>query len=59
MPKCNQPRKTWKYDHEFKVGAVQLSYVEGLSVTELANSLLVNVERTCREILNTKRKTVK
>jgi len=39
MPKYTQPRRTWAYDHEFKAKAVQLSYVEGLSVTEVANSL--------------------
>jgi len=39
MPRCNQPRKTWRYDEEFKVKAVQLSLLDGIQVKEVAATL--------------------
>jgi len=39
MPKSNQAKKTWRYDHTFKASAVQLSYLEGIMVSEVATSL--------------------
>lgn len=39
MPKSNQPKRTWRYDHEFKVRAIQLSYLEDAKVGEVAKSL--------------------
>lgn len=39
MPRYNQPRKTWRYTEEFKAKAVQLSYMEGVQVQEVATAL--------------------
>ena len=39
MPKSNQAKKTWRYDHEFKSGAVQLSLLDGVMVGDVAKSL--------------------
>ncbi|QKQ26584.1 transposase [Candidatus Reidiella endopervernicosa] len=33
------PRKTWRYTDEFKVKAVQLSFLEGVQVKEVADTL--------------------
>ena len=39
MPKVNNPRRTWKYENEFKVKAVQLSLEEGVQVKDVAQAL--------------------
>lgn len=39
MPKVNNPRRTWKYETEFKVKAVQLSLEEGVLVKDVARAL--------------------
>ena len=40
MPKAKQqPRKTWKYTEEFKTKAVQLSLLEGVQVSKVAQTL--------------------
>ncbi|UFN58121.1 IS3 family transposase [Microbulbifer celer] len=39
MPKCNNPKKTWKYSNEFKVKAVLLSLIDGVRVKEVAATL--------------------
>lgn len=39
MPKYNNPRKTWQYENEFKVKAVQLSFLDGVQVQEVAKTL--------------------
>ena len=32
MPRYNNPRKTWRYTNEFKVKAVQLTYLDGVQI---------------------------
>ena len=39
MPKYTKPRRTWHYQNEFKVKAVQLSLLEGVQVKEVAETL--------------------
>ena len=39
MPKVNNPRKTWKYENEFKVKAVLLSLEDGVQVKDVAQAL--------------------
>ncbi len=39
MPKYNNPRRTWKYSNEFKVNAIQLSYVVGVTIKSVAENL--------------------
>ena len=39
MPRYTQPRKTWQYSIEFKAKAVELSYLEGIQVKAVAESL--------------------
>jgi transposase len=39
MPKANKPKKTWCYTNEFKAKAVQLSFLEGVKVLEVAQTL--------------------
>ena len=39
MPKYNNPRRTWKYSNDFKVNAVQLSYVVGVTIKSVAEKL--------------------
>jgi len=39
MPRYNQPRKTWRYTNEFKITAVQLSYLDDVQVCQVAKSL--------------------
>ena len=39
MPKYNNPRRTWKYSNEFKVNAVQLSFVVGVTIKSVAETL--------------------
>jgi len=39
MPKVSNPRRTWKYENEFKVKAVQLSLEEGVQVKDVAHAL--------------------
>jgi transposase len=39
MPKYNNPRRTWKYSNEFKVNAVQLSFVVGVTIKSVALKL--------------------
>jgi transposase len=39
MPKYNNPRRTWKYSNEFKVNAVQLSFVVGVTIKSVAENL--------------------
>jgi hypothetical protein len=36
MPKYNNPRRTWKYSNDYKVNAIQLSYVVGVSIKSVA-----------------------
>ena len=38
MPKYNKPRKTWQYTNEFKVKAVQLTYLENIQVKQIAET---------------------
>ena len=39
MPKYNNPRRTWKYSNDFKVNAVQLSFVVGVTIKTVAEKL--------------------
>jgi hypothetical protein len=39
MPKYNNLRRTWKYSNDFKVNAIQLSYVVGVSIKSVAEKL--------------------
>lgn len=39
MPRYNRPRKTWQYTNDFKVKAVQLSYIDGVKVNQVAATL--------------------
>ena len=39
MPNHNNPRRTWKYSNDFKVNAVELSYVVGVTIKSLAEKL--------------------
>jgi len=39
MPKYNNPRRTWKYSNDFKVNAIQLSYVVGVTIKSVAEKL--------------------
>ena len=39
MPKYNNPRRTWKYSNDFKVNAVQLSFVVGITIKTVALKL--------------------
>ncbi len=39
MPRYNNPRKTWQYTNEFKVKAVQLTYLENVQVKQIAETL--------------------
>jgi|TARA_B110000902_G_scaffold157852_1_gene181002 transposase len=39
MPKYNNPRRTWKYSNDFKVNAVQLSFVVGVTIKAVAEKL--------------------
>ena len=39
MPKCNQPRKTWKYSNEFKAKAVELTYLDDIKIKDVAKTL--------------------
>ena len=39
MPRYNNPRKTWRYTDEFKVGAVKLSLMDGVQVQQVAAKL--------------------
>ena len=39
MPRYTQPRKTWQYTQEFKAKAVQLSFMEGVQVKQIAQAL--------------------
>ena len=39
MPKYNKPRRTWKYSNDFKVSAIQLSYVVGVTIKSVAEKL--------------------
>jgi transposase len=39
MPRYNNPRKTWQYTNEFKVKAVQLTYLDGVQIKKVAETL--------------------
>ncbi len=39
MPRYNKPRKTWQYTNEFKVKAVQLTYLENVQIKQIAETL--------------------
>jgi len=39
MPKYSKHKKTYKYSNEFKVKAVQLSYLDGVQVKTIAEAL--------------------
>lgn len=39
MAKVNNPRRTWKYSIEFKAKAVQLSFLEGVQIKDVAETL--------------------
>ncbi len=39
MPRYNNPRKTWRYTNEFKVKAVQLTYLDGVQIKKVAETL--------------------
>ncbi len=39
MPRYNQPRKTWQYTKEFKAKAVQLTYLDGIQIKQVAETL--------------------
>ena len=39
MPKYNNPRRTWQYSNNFKVNAIQLSYVTGVTIKSVAEKL--------------------
>lgn len=39
MPKYKKPRRTWKYSQEFKVAAVEMSYLDGIKNNDVAEKL--------------------
>ncbi|MCG7937612.1 MAG: IS3 family transposase [Candidatus Thiodiazotropha lotti] len=39
MPKTSNPRKTWRYTNEFKAKAVQLTYLDGVQIKKVAETL--------------------
>lgn len=39
MPKYNNLRKTWQYSNDFKVNAVQLSFIAEVTVKSVAEKL--------------------
>ena len=39
MPKYKNPRRTWQYSNEFKVKAVQLSLIDGITSKSVADAL--------------------
>ena len=39
MPRYNKPRRTWKYSEEFKVSAVEMSYLDGIKNNDVAEKL--------------------
>lgn len=39
MPRYNNPRKTWRYTNEFKAKAVQLTYLDGIQIKQVAETL--------------------
>jgi transposase len=39
MPRYNNPRKTWRYTNEFKAKAVQLTYLDGIQIKQVAKTL--------------------
>lgn len=39
MPKYNNPRRTWQYSNEFKIKAVQLSLIDGITSKSVADAL--------------------
>ncbi|RLW63956.1 MAG: hypothetical protein B6D73_14300 [gamma proteobacterium symbiont of Stewartia floridana] len=39
MPKYSNPRKTWRYTNEFKAKAVQLTYLDGVQIKKVAETL--------------------
>ena len=39
MPRYNNPRKTWQYTNEFKVKAVQLTYLDTVQIKQIAETL--------------------
>lgn len=39
MPKYNNPRKTWQYSNDFKVNAVQLSFITDVTIKSVAEKL--------------------
>ena len=39
MPRYNNPGKTWRYTNEFKVKAVQLTWLEEIQIKKVAEAL--------------------
>ena len=39
MPRYNNPRRTWRYTNEFKAKAVQLTYLDGVQIKQVAETL--------------------
>lgn len=39
MAKIINPRRTWKYSEEFKVSAVEMSYLDGIKSNDVAEKL--------------------
>jgi hypothetical protein len=39
MAKNINPRRTWKYSEEFKVSAVEMSYLDGIKSNDVAEKL--------------------
>jgi len=58
MPRYNQPIKTWRYDEEFKVKAVQLSLLDGIQVKEAAATLRFYGDGNLNSISPNRRETI-
>ncbi|MGE4545944.1 MAG: hypothetical protein AB7D06_17790 [Pedobacter sp.] len=59
MPEAKGPKKTHRYDNEFKVKAVRLSQLPGVQVKDVAGYQIVvqrNIDGYC---INTNRKTLR
>ena len=39
MPRYTKPRKTWQYTNEFKVKAVELTYLADVKIKDIADTL--------------------
>ena len=52
MPKYNNPRRTWKYSNDFKVNAVQLSFVVGVTIKTVSDFNIRHLKDNLRLFFN-------